>query len=229
MFEFTEEFWAIATDHFLVHWGLCAVLFLVDTFLYNFCYGELWNKMKLNTLKVPDTWRNIVIRVLCNQLFVSLPIIYIFANTYPHETFRWSWPFRFAFAMLLFEPLFYYSHRLLHVGFLYKYVHKIHHRWLYPMGISTLYAHPLEHAISNLLPVIVSGYLAGLPIELMRWWHILTLSNGIIVSHGGYKWWGYNNLHDMHHVYQNCNYGALGFLDRFHNTARSMRDMKKKY
>jgi len=97
------------------------------------------------------------------------------------------------------------------------------------MGISTLYAHPLEHAITNILTIIVSGYIAGLSFTMIRIWHILALSNGILIAHGGYKWWKYNNLHDLHHRYKSYNYGALGFLDNFHGTLITLKDQKKKY
>jgi len=71
MFELTREFWIVTIDHFVVHWGLCMVLFLVDTFLYTID-KKWWNHLKLNYYSVPDTWKNIIKIVLCNQIFVSI-------------------------------------------------------------------------------------------------------------------------------------------------------------
>ncbi len=45
--------------------------------------------------------------------------------------------------------------RLLHHPRLYKYVHKKHHEWTAPIGWVAVYAHPVEHIISNMLPPVM--------------------------------------------------------------------------
>jgi sterol desaturase/sphingolipid hydroxylase (fatty acid hydroxylase superfamily) len=42
------------------------------------------------------------------------------------------------------DVLQYFLHRALHWGFLYKYIHKVHHHHPAPFGITAAYAHPLE-------------------------------------------------------------------------------------
>src|SRR5690242_16768234 len=42
------------------------------------------------------------------------------------------------------DVLQYFLHRALHVGWLYKYIHKVHHHHPAPFGITAAYAHPLE-------------------------------------------------------------------------------------
>jgi len=45
--------------------------------------------------------------------------------------------------------------RLLHHATVYKYIHKKHHEWKAPIGVTAVYAHPVEHIVSNLLPTVV--------------------------------------------------------------------------
>lgn len=37
--------------------------------------------------------------------------------------------------------------RLFHHPFFYKRIHKIHHEWTAPIGVVSLYAHPVEHVV----------------------------------------------------------------------------------
>ena len=60
------------------------------------------------------------------------------------------------------EVLFYYSHRALHeVG--YAAIHKFHHNYTAPFGIAAVYAHPVEHVLSNVLPAAMG------PLLMRRW------------------------------------------------------------
>ncbi|XP_065180902.1 fatty acid hydroxylase domain-containing protein 2-like [Sycon ciliatum] len=40
-----------------------------------------------------------------------------------------------------------------------KHVHKVHHEWTAPISISGLYCHPVEHYLSNILPVMAGPVL----------------------------------------------------------------------
>lgn len=59
----------------------------------------------------------------------------------------------FVLSLLLREALFYYSHRLLHVPYLYKLIHKKHHRFTAPIALAAQYAHPIEQIFANALPI----------------------------------------------------------------------------
>ncbi len=70
-----------------------------------------------------------------------------------------------------------------------KHIHKIHHEWQAPIGLVSLYAHPFEHVVSNLFPVLLGPMLCGSHVALLWvWFHfgICTTIN----THCGYHFPG---------------------------------------
>ena len=59
---------------------------------------------------------------------------------------------------------FYWIHRLLHHKTLYKYIHKIHHEFAAPFGMTAEYAHPVEVVFLGIgtmlgpILLVVSGF-----------------------------------------------------------------------
>ena len=108
---------------------------------------------------------------------------------------------------------FYWVHRLLHVPFLYKHAHALHHRNVSIGPWSGLSMHPIEHCLyisSLLIHCVVPTH----PIHLF--FHVIYLGPGAAMTHTGYE-----NLlikdkrrlalgtfyHQLHHRYYECNYG----------------------
>ncbi len=60
----------------------------------------------------------------------------------------------FTISIIIREILFYYSHRVGHTPALYKRIHKMHHKFTAPIAPSAEYAHPVEHVIGNVIPII---------------------------------------------------------------------------
>merc|ERR1711871_528832 len=119
------------------------------------------------------------------------------------------------------DTWFYWSHRALHLRQLY-WIHKQHHRFTTPVGVSAVFAHPIEDALVNLPSTFIG------PVLVHNDAHFLTLLiylalrfNETIDAHSGFMlpslWrmpplsWlhGGAERHDWHHSHQLGNYGGF--------------------
>lgn len=123
-------------------------------------------------------------------------------------------------ALFLLVPVwesfyFYLIHRLLHVPFLYRHVHAVHHRNVNVGPWSGLSMHPVEHVIF-LGSVLIHWILPTGPVHVLYHMQYLTLTAA--TTHSGFEGLlvrDRNRLnlgtfhHQMHHRYFECNYGSL--------------------
>lgn len=183
----------------------------------------------------PAKLRHAVRTVLFNQVFLSMPMVWLgfLVMKWRGDPCGLELPtfhrglLDLAVCGLLEEVLFYYSHRLFHHPAIYKHVHKIHHEWTAPIGVVSLYAHPLEHVLSNMLPVLIGPVLLGSHVATVCLWFTIALLI-TTVSHCGYHLplLPSPEFHDFHHLKFNQCYGVLGVLDRLHGTDMVFRQTK---
>ena len=121
---------------------------------------------------------------------------------------------------LLFDLYFYTVHRVLHVGIVYDWVHKVHHRSLRPNPLTAFSVHPIEALLTGgFLPLALTLF----PFHM----YAVTLVSlhgtvNSILLHTGHevfpRWWYTNRLsrwfvtpsfHDAHHSEIAGNYGII--------------------
>ena len=114
-------------------------------------------------------------------------------------------------SYIVIDVWFYWTHRLLHWGPLYRHVHKMHHRFKAPTAIAAVYAHPVEFLLGNTAGVILGPLLTNAhPYTAYAWVGLCLCTT--CASHSGYKA-ASAQKHDDHHKYVDCNYGVGIFCD----------------
>ncbi|XP_072171105.1 fatty acid hydroxylase domain-containing protein 2-like [Diadema setosum] len=134
----------------------------------------------------------------------------------------------FAVFTIIEEIGFYYGHRLLHQPALYASYHKQHHEWTAPIGLITVYCHPVEHFLANTVPAVVGPILMGSHLLTTSVWLVVAQTVAMI-THCGYHLplLPSPEAHDFHHLKFTNNFGVLGILDWLHGTDVNFRKTKQ--
>lgn len=149
----------------------------------------------------------LVKQVLFNQTIGSIIGIVMYNHKYRLTKYTTTVPtlssFIFMWCGFIFirEVLYYYSHRLLHHGPIYKRIHKIHHEWQMSIGLTDLYCHPIEHIASNMMPVIMGPFLFNSHSMVNNLWFLWIMLT-TVSDHSGYHlpFWATPTFHDFHHI-----------------------------
>jgi sterol desaturase/sphingolipid hydroxylase (fatty acid hydroxylase superfamily) len=156
--------------------------------------------------------------------------MWLYANNYiPYVSFAehpYYCVFMFAIVPLLRDFHFYWIHRLIHWGPLYKWVHYLHHNNVNYGPLTGISMHPVEH-LFYWSGVIFHWIVPSHPLHAL--WHIqhagitpaqghigfekVVVADGVAVPTGDF-------FHYLHHKYFECNYGIDGPfpLDRWFGT-----------
>ncbi|XP_071516828.1 fatty acid hydroxylase domain-containing protein 2-like [Panulirus ornatus] len=220
---------------YIVHWSFGIIYTLMDitnrpAFLRPY-------KIQPGTNEPVAPWKlfKCILWVNFNQIIVGIPFSIIcfyllrfrgFDHSHQLPTFHWV-IFELIICIVFEEIGFYYSHRLFHHRLLYKHFHKMHHEWQSPIAITALYAHPLEHMLSNMGPVFLGPLVMGSHVATIWLWVSLALLS-TLNAHSGYHlpFFPSPEAHDFHHLKFNQCYGVLGVLDLLHGTDDKFRASK---
>ncbi|KAF2352951.1 Fatty acid hydroxylase [Trinorchestia longiramus] len=217
---------------YLVYWGFGIFYVLMDVTLRPQAFRKY--KTQPGTNEPVDNWKlaKVLAVVHFNQLvvayFASCCSYYLmvqrgYDQSRSLPTFHWVL-FELVVCIMVEEVGFYYTHRLFHHRLFYKRFHKLHHEWQSPISVTAVYAHPLEHLLSNLLPTLLGPLILGSHMSTMwLWFQLAQLST--LNAHSGYHlpFMPSNESHDYHHLKFNECYGVLGVMDLLHGTDHRFR------
>ncbi|GFV44396.1 fatty acid hydroxylase domain-containing protein 2 [Trichonephila clavipes] len=178
----------------------------------------------------------VTLQVIINQLiFIPCAIVFYYLMVWRGYHSGKTLPsfqrlaFEIAFHIVMNEIIFYYVHRILHLPFVYKYIHKRHHEWSAPIAITAIYGHPLEHISANIVSVLSSFLILGSHMSVCWLWLNVAIFF-TVNNHSGYQFPLMSSspkFHDYHHMKFDQNYGLLGILDWMHGTDLSYRKRKE--
>ena len=145
----------------------------------------------------------------------------------PEDELRWGAELaNFLVHVIVIDVWFYWTHRVLHWGPLYKHIHKLHHRFKAPTAVACMYAHPLEFCFGNAMGMQLGPALTNCHPYAAAFW----MSFGLIstsMSHSGYRAFGAAD-HDAHHEFFDYNFGAGGAMDYLFGTRFAGSEREKK-
>ena len=172
----------------------------------------------------------VVTPIFCCPLFEAM-WNYTQGSDRQDEADEWRWVqellIKVPIHAIIAELWFYAVHILLHSSaILYGTIHKVHHRFTSPTAMTCVYAHPLEFAIGNVLPVFLGPALTNAhPLTCYIFWFPSAMI-GTLKGHCGYRipWLG-ADPHDDHHLYFRHNYGGMALADKLFGTYQKSKSV----
>ncbi|WLF76371.1 C-4 sterol methyl oxidase [Lodderomyces elongisporus] len=203
--------------HELFYFGRCLPWMIIDRIPY-------FRKYKIQDEKLPsdkEQWECLKSVLTSHFLVEAFPIWFFhplcqkigitYQVPFPKLT---TMLFQWALFFVLEDAWHYWLHRGLHYGVFYKYIHKQHHRYAAPFGLTAEYAHPVEVALLGMgtvgIPIVYCIITQNLHLFTVSIWIILRLFQAVD-SHSGYEFpwslhhflpfWAGADHHDEHHHY----------------------------
>lgn len=179
------------------------------------CYIEDINNTKkkiqgYNYEEIVKKYKYCMPLILLNT-FVSMPIILCITQPFFWllRPFEYYHILHLPVSLFMVDFTFYGFHYLFHSKYLYRF-HKVHHRIKNPIGMSSIYLHPIDLLFGNILPLFMPVFLMRSSFEILYIWTIFTVFNTTYYGHSGVE--GRAEGHDMHHKEFRYNYGSGMYL-----------------
>lgn len=211
--------------HEFVYFGRCIPWMIADAM------PSVFLRYKIQDQKMPsaaDQW-NCIKYILLIHFAIEMPMIVFFhplmemfgvAFEAPFPSWRVMLP-QIILWFFIEDTYHYFLHRAMHWGPLYRAVHRVHHQYAAPFGLTAEYASPWETmflGMGTTVPPLIHGMATG-SVHLVTVLVWVTLRQfQAIDSHSGYDFpwslrnilplWGGAEHHDDHHRYFWGNYSS---------------------
>jgi len=165
-----------------------------------------------------------VFGLLC--YFLVYPAWVRFGGTFEMPSSPTTWIVHPLVFVLVNDTIFYFSHRLLHVGWFWKNVHGRHHRFRYTRGVAAEYAHPLEDLL-NFVAFVAGPILMGSPLPVVLAWVVVRMFE-TVDAHSGFVLTPWASRHAFHHMHavRGCYGSFAGLWDRVLGTEREWKSVR---
>lgn len=210
--------------HEFIYFGRSLPWYLVDCIPY----FRQW-KIQEDKLPTNSQYWQCMKEVLISHIFIESVPIFAFHPVcklfnisidvpFPSWT-TMAWQLALFFVME--DAWHYWGHRALHSKLLYKRVHKMHHKYAAPFGLTAEYAHPIEVSFTGMgtvgSPILIAYLTNNVHLLTVLIWIIGRLLQAVD-SHSGYDFpwslrhfvpfWSGADHHDDHHKYFIGNYAS---------------------
>lgn len=211
--------------HELIYFGRCLPWVVADAFPSMFRRFKIQKQISASA---HDQW-NCVKYILAIHFIIEMPMILLFHPVMELCGVQYTIPFprpslmagQIALFFIVEDTYHYWLHRALHWGPLYRSIHRVHHKYSAPFGLTAEYASPAETfllGLGTICPPLLLGCLKGNVhlVTVLAWMALRQLQ--AIDAHSGYDFpwslrsllpfWGGANWHDDHHRYFRGNYSS---------------------
>lgn len=224
---YTFSYYLILTYQ-TVFW-ICNILMLIIE-LYDFQIIDQYriqkNKPKLRFQ--PTIVRLIIKETIIHQIsiFLFVPLLYYVLNYFGHVELYgprpgWLTIFYHQFLFILSEDtLFFWTHYLFHTRWLYQHIHKKHHVYKQPTGVTAVLSDPIESVQTQFAMWFMPVFLGQTHVVTLSIWLGLRAYQ-TFCAHSGYnfpyittQYWLPELMpgaiaHDFHHEHGKWNYGSF--------------------
>lgn len=138
--------------------------------------------------------------------------------------YGWPWFWLSIPVMLALHDLFFYAlHRAMHLPLLYRHVHEVHHRSVFPTAWAAYSFHPWEALFEALIVVAILFVIPSHPLAFILFQTLSTLYNAYGHSgrefyppgwsgHALGRWVNSSTTHSLHHAAGRGNYGLYSLV-----------------